>query len=113
MRMWLVSPKIMCKNHLLGEHLELHMLAGCLRNGRNIKGYLEKGLVDPYLLTNRHEELVQEMERRGYKHSSPLNELPELPAKGHIDTNKNILELTSRCHKCKERKELIESKERN
>lgn len=32
MRMWMVDPKIMCRKHLLGEHLELHMLAGCINN---------------------------------------------------------------------------------
>lgn len=78
MRMWLVDPELMCRNHLLGEHLELHILAGCLNRGKNIRGFIEQGLVDPTLICKRHAELVTEMERRGYSHSSPL---PELPAR--------------------------------
>ena len=113
MRMWLVNPTTMCRNHLLGEHLELHMLASCLRNGKNISGYIEKGLVDPSILVKRHKELVEEMKRRGYSHSSPIIGLPELLTKGHINTKANLIELVSRCHKCKENKGLVDSIERN
>jgi hypothetical protein len=102
--MWLVNPTTMCRNHLLGEHLELHMLANCLRNRKNIRGYIEKGLVDPSILMKRHKELVKEMKRRGYSHSSPISGLPELLVKGNINTNANLAELSSRCHKCREKK---------
>ena len=110
MRMWLVNPKIMCRNHLLGEHLELHMLASCLKNRKNIRGYIERDLVDPSLLVKRHEELVEEMKRRGYSHSSSINELPELIAKGHINNHVNLVELARRCHKCRENMRLVDSK---
>ena len=30
MRMWGVDPKQMCRQHLLGEHVELHMQAGAV-----------------------------------------------------------------------------------
>lgn len=33
MRMWLVPPSHMCRKHLLGEHVELHMLLGTLKKG--------------------------------------------------------------------------------
>ena len=110
MRMWLVNTRMMCRNHLLGEHLELHMLASCLGSRKNIRGYIEKGLVDPSLLVKRHEELVEEMKYRGYCHSSPILGLPELLAKGHTNTNANLIELVSRCHKCRENKGLVDSK---
>ena len=100
MRMWLVDPKIMCKNHLLGEHLELHMLAGCLRKGKNIRGYIEGGLVDPSALLKRHDELVSEMKYRGYNHFSPIEELPHNLVKGQINPEENKLELIDRCSKC-------------
>lgn len=89
------------------------MLAGCLRKGRSIRGYIEKGFVDPSLLTERHEELVKEMDHRGYRHSSPIRELPELLVKGHINTDMNLQELTARCYKCRERKATFEAKEHN
>ena len=64
----------MCRKHLLGEHVELHMLLGSLRRGKNIDGFLAGKLVDPRRMFRRHEELVLEMERRGYRHASPLDE---------------------------------------
>ena len=61
MRMWLVTPKLMCDKHLLGEHVEMHMFVGCLLKGKSIQGYIDKGLVDVSLLTARHGALVKEM----------------------------------------------------
>jgi hypothetical protein len=72
MRMWMVNPKRMCRKHLLGEHVELHMLLGSLRKNRSIQGFLDAGLLQPQAVNQRHEALVEEMEARGYKHSSPL-----------------------------------------
>ena len=101
MRMWMVSPELMCRNHLLGEHVELHMLAGCIQRGKNINGFLEKGLVDPSLIHSRHEELVREMERRGYRHQSPIAEIG-FPASGAcLDPQANLNELSSRCPVCR------------
>ena len=40
MRMWMLPPETMCRKHLLGEHVELHMLLGSLRRGKNIDGFL-------------------------------------------------------------------------
>ena len=99
--MWLVKPEHMCKNHLLGEHVEIHMLVGCLEKGKNIKGYLKKGLVDPSLIEKRHDELVSEMKRRGYRHLSPLDGMPRNLPVGNVNQVKNASELASRCTKCR------------
>lgn len=37
MRMWMLPTAGMCRKHLLGEHVELHMLLGSLRRGKNIE----------------------------------------------------------------------------
>lgn len=103
MRMWLVDPQKMCRKHLLGEHVELHMLAGCLNKGKNISGFIENSFVDPTLLLPRHDELVREMQRRGYNHCSPVGNLPEALQKGHIDPKANIVELCRRCPECRKR----------
>ncbi|MDD4923769.1 MAG: pyrimidine dimer DNA glycosylase/endonuclease V [Dehalococcoidales bacterium] len=102
MRMWLVDPKAMCRRHLQGEHLELHMLAGCLEKGKNIKGFIEKGFIDPILLIRRHDQLVGEMKRRGYNHCSHIDKLPKILEKGHIDPEANRIELYRRCDECRE-----------
>ena len=46
MRMWMVDPRIMCRQHLLGEHVEIHMFVGAISRGKSVKGYLEKGLLE-------------------------------------------------------------------
>lgn len=104
MRMWMVNPKIMCRQHLLGEHVEIHMFIGTLNRGKTVKGYLEKGLLEVHSLYSRHEELVKEMKRRGYRHCSPVDEQWKSAEKsGAIDQKKNLEELLKRCPRCKRR----------
>lgn len=101
MRMWTIQPRFMCRQHLLGEHKEIHMLAGCLKKGKTLKGYYEKKLVDPASMHKRHEELAIEMQSRGYNHKSILPSLSgiHLP-KIELNPAENLLDLLSRCNKC-------------
>lgn len=103
MRMWLVDPKVMCTNHLLGEHNEIHMLAGYLRNGRSVQGWVTKGQIDPDLLYDRHEELVKEFKRRGWNHKSPLPDLEIPNMDACVNKEENLVELLARCPKCREK----------
>jgi hypothetical protein len=98
MRMWNVNPRIMCRNHLLGEHLEMHMFVGCLNKGKSIEGYLD-GLLEIHNLKKRHRELVKEMGRRGYNHNSPLPKF-KVKKRGKINSKKSRKELLKRCKKC-------------
>jgi len=100
----MVNPRIMCRQHLLGEHVEIHMFIGTINRNKSIKGYLEKGLLEVHNLYARHEELVKEMKRRGYNHCSEVNEKWKVVEKfGSIDRKKNVNELINRCSKCKSR----------
>jgi len=76
MRIWDVDPKILCRNHLLGEHRELHALWTIIT--QNKKGYSSHPETKRWVgklaaLYDRHELLVLELNRRGYKHNSPLD----------------------------------------
>jgi len=76
-RIWDLPCHLLCRQHLLGEHRELHALWSILTTGRR----------SPYqhhpetlrwvgklaALYARHEEQVCELERRGYQHHSPLD----------------------------------------
>ena len=100
----MVNPRIMCRQHLLGEHVEIHMFIGTINSNKSIKGYLQKGLLEIHNLYTRHEELVEEMKRRGYNHCSEVNEKWKFVEKvGAIDREKNVNELVNRCSKCKSR----------
>ena len=94
----------MCRQHLLGEHAEIHMFIGTLSRGKSVKGYLEKGLLEVHNLYSRHEELVEEMKRRGYSHRSEVEEKWRTAEKlGAIDRKKSLKELVKRCSRCKHR----------
>jgi hypothetical protein len=100
MRMWLIDPRLMCSQHLLGEHVELHMLVGSLNRGKRIDGFLRDGLVELRSIRRRHAELVVEMQRRGFRHQSPLPDFRASRA-GSVDVLANLKELARRCHTCR------------
>lgn len=76
MRIWDLPPRVLCRPHLLGEHRELHAIWTVITRKR--KGYAFhpetirwRGKLKA--LRARHEALVEEMTRRGYRHLSPLD----------------------------------------
>lgn len=103
-RMWLINPQHLCRNHLLGEHKELHQLVGTIRAGRLnvVKGHADRLQVDTSLIQPRHDDLVREMLRRGYNHNSPLPDYDD-PELGIVDVWENQRELSERCRACRER----------
>ena len=113
--MWMVDPRHMCRAHLLGEHVELHMLVGHLRRGRQIEGYIEHNCVEPRSLQARHRALAAEMQRRGYRHASPLLAVPRrtLARYAAVRVNRRLAlrDLTGRCEACR-RRSLAPSKPR-
>ena len=102
MRMWMIDPKFLCRKHLLGEHVELHMFAGTIKKKSSLKGYLEKGLVEPQSIVHRHKALAKEMRNRGYNHRSPLSNF-DIPCLGKVDIAKSINDLINRCGECSSR----------
>lgn len=70
----MVPPDMMCRKHLLGEHIETHMFVGAINKGSSVAGYITGGLLEFDSLRQRHDKLVHEMMTRGYKHNSPLPE---------------------------------------
>lgn len=103
--MWMTDPAGMCDKHLLGEHVECHMLAGTLARRRSITGFIDKRLLEPDSLTARHDELAREMGARGFRHRSPLPapELGHLPpsARGRVvDREASRADLLARCDAC-------------
>lgn len=76
MRIWDISPNTLCRQHLLGEHRELHAMWTIITE--NKKGYSFhpetirwKGKLKALYI--RHDLLAHEIESRGYTHKSPLN----------------------------------------
>jgi hypothetical protein len=104
LRQWHVDPKIMCRQHLLGEHVEHHMFVGTINKGIDLEGYVGNGLIETNTLHSRHDQLVEEMKRRGYNHKSPLlsHRLEEIPL-GKVNRVDSLRELLRRCDECRAR----------
>lgn len=75
MRVWDIPANVLCNNHLLGEHREIHAIWEILTE--NKKGYAHhpetlrwKGKL--LALYRRHEKVVGEMIKRGFNHKSIL-----------------------------------------
>lgn len=113
MRMWMVDPGIMCRKHLLGEHVELHMFLSHIVNGKKVEGFVNNNLLEIASIVTRHEALVNEMMLRGYKHNSPLDvgkvrllhiSVPYLLFQCNtVDRNMALNDLIFRCTECKNR----------
>ena len=104
MRQWLVDPRLLCRKHLLGEHVEHHMFVGSISKGKSVKGFLSDGLLEPKTLHARHAQLANEMISRGYNHKSPLLDVDiSHLSDGKIDINRNIDDLRGRCDACADR----------
>ena len=75
MRIWDLPPAILCNKHLIAEHSELHGVWNTIT--LNKKGYANhpetmrwRGKLKALYV--RHEEIVEEIIQRGFKHKSPL-----------------------------------------
>lgn len=99
-RMWMINPKLMCRQHLLGEHKEIHQLLGSIKKNKSIEGYVKKGLIEVHNAEKRHEKLVKEMKERGYHHQSRLQNVRLFKA-GKVDIKKSVSDLKKRCKECK------------
>lgn len=103
-RMWLIDPMLMCDQHLLGEHAECHQLREAIRNGRLdvVQGHADAGQIDTAWLQHRHDELAEELERRGFEHDSPM-EYEDTLRMGGVEASHNRAVLSDRCGDCQSR----------
>lgn len=107
--MWLnTDPSKLCKKHLLGLHKELHQEAGTIKNhphGKAIAaGHYRLGQISAEKIQGKHSKVVEEMERRGMNHESPLKyeDCTGLHSwmLGFPAALLNKISLSARCDKC-------------
>ncbi len=109
MRMWGVNPKLLCRQHLLGEHNEIHKHRHNFVKKHSIAKRISPIVqIEPENMKKRHDELAVEMIQRGYSHNSPY-EQPDLsylkPEERYaeIDIYLSIRDLLNRCPECSKR----------
>jgi len=119
MRMWMIDPKLLCNVHLLGEHVETHMVRGALavpEQFASLQGLAAKGFIELTALNRRHAELVIEMAARSMKHNSPMDlvTLEDVlrfanseSGTGFVSPFQSANDLRERCHMCRARMEKL------
>jgi hypothetical protein len=107
MRMWMIDPRLLCDQHLLGEHGEIHKHKHNFVKRHNVVGRIVPVVqIEPAKMQERHDELAEEMLRRGMNHQSPYEQpdvsyLPEWIQEAKVDTSISKSDLVSRCTICK------------
>jgi len=105
----MIDPATLCRQHLVAEHHECHVFLGKLKAQHRVDGYIGGNLLEVESLYSRHEELVAEMEARGYKHDSPMGPIeaynaglyiPKDLRTRYIDKDRARVELHCRCQAC-------------
>ena len=109
-RMWMINPILLCRNHLLGEHSELHKHLPSFRKKHKIDGRFSPVVqIELCSLKERYDILAIEMIRRGYNHKSPLINIPDLksiyPQHYHkkVSIFISIKDLCERCSECEKK----------
>jgi uncharacterized membrane protein YheB (UPF0754 family) len=72
--MWMCDVSTLCRQHLLGEHGELHKFRHMFVEKRDMHTRMKRNQIFPMLMKQRHDELVEELLRRGYNHNSPYEQ---------------------------------------
>lgn len=109
MRMWMINPLLLCNNHLLGEHNELHKHRHLFIKQHSIKGRITPLVqIEPANMGYRHDALVREMERRGMNHQSPYTQpdisyLPLWQQEAQVSQVISMAHLIQRCPDCTNR----------
>lgn len=95
-RIWRAPVAKLDRQHLLGEHVELHVILNALR--KKLKGIKGGWQHHPQtlrfehhlgMLYDRHNQQIKEMARRGYNHNSPLPNIPHKP-EPYVYSNKEM-----------------------
>ena len=107
MRMWMVSPTLLCNKHLIGEHGEIHKHRHNFIKKHSIYGRINPVVqIEPANMQIRHDQLAEEMLKRGINHKSPYIQ-PDISylSKEQQEAKVNLLiskqDLIIRCQECK------------
>lgn len=104
MRMWNINPRKMCMQHLLGEHLEMHMFLGSIKKKKSIKGFIKNNLVEVNNIINRHNELAIEISNRSKNiHKSDISndDIEYLWKEGCVNKEDSEMILKNKCNNCR------------
>ena len=107
MRMWMISPGLLCNKHLIGEHGEIHKHRHNFVKKHNISGRIKPIVqIEPESMYSRVEELRKEAIKRNLKYKAIYNQ-PDLTylsddlRYAKVDLSISKKDLCERCAECK------------
>lgn len=105
-RQWLADPELMCKQHLLGEHLEAHIFLSKMQKGYSLEGFRKGSMFfGAEYIKYRHDKIAKLLKQ---PHKTPLwlGDLEEvnypLRNPNERDFAKSNSDLYGRCQKCRD-----------
>ena len=111
MRMWLVPLHLLCRQHFLGYHRELHTMWRTIELGKYnlIHGHTKLNQIDVSKIISEHKLCELEMIRRNYNHKSPIPDYASCVIQDFIDKfgivavdlEYSLIDLRERCEECK------------
>ena len=104
MRMWNVSPALMCPQHRTGEHFELHQHRHLFVKRHSIAGRVAGPvtLIEPLAMKRRHDELAATLRTHKSPYEMPdLSYLPPEHREARVDVAESLRELARRCPDCR------------
>lgn len=103
--MWMIDPTLLCKQHILGEHHEIHKHRYSFEHEHSFEGYLRDTVtVEPLAMKERHDQLVDYLDNHDSPYSMPdLSYMPEWHRQAEVDQLESIVTLIIRCEDCREK----------
>jgi hypothetical protein len=109
----MIDPRLLCDQHLLGEHGEIHKHRhNFVKQHKMTKRIFPVTQIQPSTMEERHDELAEEMLRRRMNHKSPYTQpdisyLPLDQQLAMVDPINSLKDLMGRCPACAERIEYM------
>lgn len=109
----MIDPRLLCDQHLLGEHGEIHKHRhNFVKQHKMTKRIFPVTQIEPSSMEIRHDELVEEMVRRGMNHKSPFKQpdisyLPLDQQLAIVNPINSLKDLKYRCPDCAKRIEFM------
>lgn len=109
MRMWMLSPEMMCMKHIVGEHGEIHKHRHNFVKKHNISGRIKPVVqICPELMKQRHDELSTYLKNHKSPYEQPdLSHLSYGERYAMVNIKFNIKDLSDRCPDCRKKIETL------
>jgi len=102
----MIDPKLLCDKHLLGEHGEIHKHRHNFEKQHKIDNRISPVVqIEPSSMETRHNDLANEMIKRGMNHKSPFSQpdisyLPDYQSNAKVNIGVSLNDLSNRCVEC-------------